>query len=216
MKGVLDGLAKKNNLLVCGLTFSKASLRTDIAPSDYCFFRSITHGLNLSRTFVITRNVKNESILGLPLKKVVLSTRSSYAARNVGKVEVCDELLICPGVISEPDLLSPPESETLEGFSDQSVILVRNPTVIPNLSPSCQILNCYTTTQTDENITKTKCPALQLLRTLLSLPQPNGSPSISTSSSNTQADLLPSTSSIEPTVSESQPSIPVTLSFVQS
>ncbi|GFX53867.1 uncharacterized protein TNCV_1598131 [Trichonephila clavipes] len=50
------------------------------------------------------------------------------------------------------------------------------------------------TTQTDENITKIKCPPLQLLRPLSSVPKPNASPSISTSSSNTQANLLPSAS----------------------
>ncbi|GFW97862.1 uncharacterized protein TNCV_1426251 [Trichonephila clavipes] len=46
------------------------------------------------------------------------------------------------------------------------------------------------------------CPPLQLLRPLSSVPQPNASPSIpsvSTSSSTTQANLLPSASSIKPT-----------------
>ncbi|GFV06924.1 putative RNA-directed DNA polymerase from transposon X-element [Trichonephila clavipes] len=57
-------------------------------------------------------------------------------------------------------------------------------------------------TQTDENITKVKCPPLQILKPLLSVPHPNASPSItsnSTSSSTTQANLLPSASSIKPT-----------------
>ncbi|GFV14069.1 putative RNA-directed DNA polymerase from transposon BS [Trichonephila clavipes] len=35
----------------------------------------------------------------------------------------------CRGVISEPDLLSSPVSEILEGFSDQGVIQVRRMTV---------------------------------------------------------------------------------------
>ncbi|GFT60599.1 uncharacterized protein TNCV_1966771 [Trichonephila clavipes] len=58
------------------------------------------------------------------------------------------------------------------------------------------------TTQTDENITKVKFPPLQILKPLLSVPHPNASPSIisnSTSSSTTQANLLPSASSIKPT-----------------
>ncbi|GFU18096.1 putative RNA-directed DNA polymerase from transposon BS [Trichonephila clavipes] len=58
------------------------------------------------------------------------------------------------------------------------------------------------TSQTDENITRIKCPPLQLLQPLLSVPQPNKYPSItsvSTSSSTTQANLLPSASSIKPT-----------------
>ncbi|GFX46060.1 putative RNA-directed DNA polymerase from transposon X-element [Trichonephila clavipes] len=47
-----------------------------------------------------------------------------------------------------------------------------------------------------------KCPPLQILKPLLSVPHPNASPSItsnSTSSSTTQANLLPSASSIKPT-----------------
>ncbi|GFV38546.1 uncharacterized protein TNCV_748591, partial [Trichonephila clavipes] len=58
------------------------------------------------------------------------------------------------------------------------------------------------TTQTDENITKVKCPPLQILKPLVSVPHPNASPSItsnSTSSSTTQVNLLPSASSIKPT-----------------
>ncbi|GFV94187.1 uncharacterized protein TNCV_4463141 [Trichonephila clavipes] len=58
------------------------------------------------------------------------------------------------------------------------------------------------TTQTDENITKVKCPPLQILKPLLSVPHPNASPSItsnSTSSSTTQVNLLPSASSIKAT-----------------
>ncbi|GFW01161.1 putative RNA-directed DNA polymerase from transposon BS [Trichonephila clavipes] len=58
------------------------------------------------------------------------------------------------------------------------------------------------TTQTDENITQIKCPPLQLRQPLLSVPQPNKYPSItsvSTLSSTTQANLLPSASSIKPT-----------------
>ncbi|GFV75184.1 putative RNA-directed DNA polymerase from transposon BS [Trichonephila clavipes] len=52
-------------------------------------------------------------------------------------------------------------------------------------------------TQTDENITKVKCPPLKLLQPLSSLPKPNTSistPAISPSSLSTQAQLLPSTS----------------------
>ncbi|GFX80371.1 putative RNA-directed DNA polymerase from transposon BS [Trichonephila clavipes] len=57
------------------------------------------------------------------------------------------------------------------------------------------------TTQTDENITKIKCPTLELLKSLSSVPQPNSSPSIpsvSTSSYITQANILPSATSIKP------------------
>ncbi|GFX73333.1 uncharacterized protein TNCV_4206831 [Trichonephila clavipes] len=65
------------------------------------------------------------------------------------------------------------------------------------------------TTQTGENITQIKCPPLQLLQPLLSIPQPNKSNSVSTLLSTTQADLLPPTSLIADTVSELLPPIPV-------
>ncbi|GFV82271.1 uncharacterized protein TNCV_2791691 [Trichonephila clavipes] len=60
-------------------------------------------------------------------------------------------------------------------------------------------------TQTDENITKIKYPPLKLLQPLSSLPKPNTSkstPAVSTSSSSTEAPLLPSASSIAGTVSQ--------------
>ncbi|GFX55575.1 uncharacterized protein TNCV_268631 [Trichonephila clavipes] len=67
-------------------------------------------------------------------------------------------------------------------------------------------------TQTDENITKIKCPHLNLLQPLSYLPKPNisqSTPAVTTSSSSTQAQLLPSTSSMPATVSEPQPPTPV-------
>ncbi|GFX77694.1 uncharacterized protein TNCV_1106111 [Trichonephila clavipes] len=67
-------------------------------------------------------------------------------------------------------------------------------------------------TQTDENITKVKCPILNLLQPLSSLPKPNtliSTPTISKSYSSTQAQLLPSTSSIAATLSKPEPPIPI-------
>ncbi|GFT97309.1 RNase H domain-containing protein, partial [Trichonephila clavipes] len=60
------------------------------------------------------------------------------------------------------------------------------------------------TTQTDENITHIKCPPLQLLQPLLSVPQPDKSNSVSalSSLSATQADLLSSTSSNAPSTND--------------
>ncbi|GFV72260.1 putative RNA-directed DNA polymerase from transposon BS [Trichonephila clavipes] len=58
------------------------------------------------------------------------------------------------------------------------------------------------TTQTDDNITKIKCPPLELLKPISFVPQPNASPSIrsvSTSSYTNQANILPSATSIKPT-----------------
>ncbi|GFW49936.1 putative RNA-directed DNA polymerase from transposon X-element [Trichonephila clavipes] len=93
-----------------------------------------------------------------------------------------------PGVvIPEPDLLTTPDAEILDGFSDQGVI------------------------QADENITKIKYPPLNLLPSLSSPPQPNASqcsPAVTTSSS-TQAQLLPSISSIASILPDPQPPTPV-------
>ncbi|GFU90551.1 uncharacterized protein TNCV_2574841 [Trichonephila clavipes] len=57
--------------------------------------------------------------------------------------------------------------------------------------------NKTSSTQTDENITKIKCPPLELLQPLSSTTRTNlsiSTPDVSTSSSSTQAQLLPSTS----------------------
>ncbi|GFY00718.1 uncharacterized protein TNCV_2141101 [Trichonephila clavipes] len=67
-------------------------------------------------------------------------------------------------------------------------------------------------TQTDENITKIKCPPLNLLQPLSSLPKQNkliSTPVISTSSSSAQAELLPSISSKAATVLQPEPPIPM-------
>ncbi|GFW07164.1 uncharacterized protein TNCV_3693591 [Trichonephila clavipes] len=68
--------------------------------------------------------------------------------------------------------------------------------------------NKNSSTQTNENITKIKCPPLELLQPLSSKTRTNlsiSTPDVSTSSSSTQAQLLPSTSSISTRNSESQP-----------
>ncbi|GFW49913.1 pggt1b [Trichonephila clavipes] len=62
------------------------------------------------------------------------------------------------GVISEPDLLSTPDAEILEGFSDQGVIQLPQ-TYVQATKPS----PISVTTQTDENITKIKNQPLNLL-----------------------------------------------------
>ncbi|GFT43136.1 uncharacterized protein TNCV_5119871 [Trichonephila clavipes] len=70
-----------------------------------------------------------------------------------------------------------------------------------------------TATQTDEAITKIACPALKLLQPLRSVPKPtifSLVPAVFKSSTSTQAQLLPSTSSVIVTSSsKSQPPIPL-------
>ncbi|GFX80436.1 uncharacterized protein TNCV_177751 [Trichonephila clavipes] len=99
----------------------------------------------------------------------------------------------CRGVISEPDLLCASEAEILEGLSDQGVTQAAKSSITS------------ASTQTDENITKIKCPLLELLQPASSNSKQNKTTSIPTvSTSSTQAHLLRSTS----TISKSQPHIP--------
>ncbi|GFW61267.1 putative RNA-directed DNA polymerase from transposon BS [Trichonephila clavipes] len=73
-------------------------------------------------------------------------------------------------------------------------------------------------TQTDENITKIKCPPLNLLQPLSSLPKPNkiiSTPAIFTSSS-TQVELLLSTCAKAATVLQPEPPIPMSNSVLSN
>ncbi|GFT19992.1 uncharacterized protein TNCV_4994051 [Trichonephila clavipes] len=108
----------------------------------------------------------------------------------------------CRGVISEPDLLGTPDSEILDGFSDQGVTQATKPSTIS------------TTPQTDPNITNIICPPLQCLKPVYSEnPMPSTWSSVSTvstSSSSTQEPLLPSPFAIIPTIQgESLLKIPI-------
>ncbi|GFV81696.1 hypothetical protein TNCV_1703521 [Trichonephila clavipes] len=100
------------------------------------------------------------------------------------------------------------DDEIFEGFSDQGVVQLSQ-TYAQIAKPS----TITSTTQTDETITKIVCPPLKLLQPLVSVPQPSISSSVlavTKSSTSTQAQLLPSTSSVTVTLSsESQPPISV-------
>ncbi|GFX27174.1 putative RNA-directed DNA polymerase from transposon BS [Trichonephila clavipes] len=78
--------------------------------------------------------------------------------------------------------------------------------IAPQLSQSyAEVTKPSTATQTDENITKIVCPPLKLLQPLIFVPKPTISssvPAVNKSSTSTQAELLPSTSSV---TSKSQP-----------
>ncbi|GFY20018.1 transposable element Tcb1 transposase [Trichonephila clavipes] len=85
--------------------------------------------------------------------------------------------------------------------------------IAPQLSQSyaqvTKLSTATTTTQTDENITKIVCPPLKLLQQLISVPKPTISSSVAAvnkSSTSTQAELVPSISSVTVTSpSKSQP-----------
>ncbi|GFT48342.1 uncharacterized protein TNCV_4708881 [Trichonephila clavipes] len=75
--------------------------------------------------------------------------------------------------------------------------------IAPQLSQSyaqvTKLSTTTTTTQTDENITKIVCPPLKLLQPLVSVPKPTISSSVAAvnkSSTSSQAELVPSTSSV--------------------
>ncbi|GFU73254.1 uncharacterized protein TNCV_493791 [Trichonephila clavipes] len=128
------------------------------------------------------------------------------------------------GVISEPDLLSTPEEEILEGFSDQDSKLCpkrklekqiqeiktnknisyfeAHKLIVPQPSQTYAEITkptvISTTSQTDPSITKTICPPLQCLSPIISTS--SSMPAVSTSSSSSQTHLLPSTSAEIPTI----------------
>ncbi|GFS96129.1 uncharacterized protein TNCV_2709981 [Trichonephila clavipes] len=140
----------------------------------------------------------------------------------------------CRGTISETDLLSTPDGEILECFSNLGVTQLDALTVeyahtyrilcavlsgrearkliVPQLSQTyaqaakSSILN--NSTQTDENITKIKCPPLKLLAPLSSKQRPNIS-TANTTSYSAQMQLLPSISSKTFTISNPQPPTPM-------
>ncbi|GFX26471.1 hypothetical protein TNCV_950691 [Trichonephila clavipes] len=100
-------------------------------------------------------------------------------------------------------MLNIPESEILEGFSDQGVIQLSQ-------TYAHRLLNLQNyPLLSDENITKIKCPPLNLPEPLWKPNVSPNTPAVTTSSFSTQAQLLPSTSSIAAIVSEPQPPIPI-------
>ncbi|GFT31148.1 uncharacterized protein TNCV_3645461 [Trichonephila clavipes] len=139
-----------------------------------------------------------------------------------------DPMLLCPGIgLVLPNrnidhisthtrflLISLPNNEmaSKSPFAIQKALPQQLSQTFAQAAKSITVSN---SSQTDENITKIKCPPLKLLEPFLSLPKPNASVSTpavstsSTSSSSTPAQLLPSTSSIAATVSEPQPPIPL-------
>ncbi|GFW99656.1 uncharacterized protein TNCV_3418891 [Trichonephila clavipes] len=127
--------------------------------------------------FLQPKEVGNISTLNIRFKNVI-NLCKTFAFSNYGN---CSSLVVRV-TSSARKLIAPQLSQTYAQVAKSST--------------------ATSTTQTDENITQIKCPPLQLLQPLLSVPQPNKYPSItsvSTSSSTTQANLLPSESSIEPT-----------------
>ncbi|GFT33526.1 RNA-directed DNA polymerase from mobile element jockey [Trichonephila clavipes] len=108
------------------------------------------------------------------------------------------------------------EIQTIKTNRNLSYVEVQK-LIVPQLSQTytqaAKPSTVITITQTDENIIKIVCPPLKLLQPFISIPKPTMSPKIpavTKSSTTTQANLLPSTSSATVTTSSvSQPSISV-------
>ncbi|GFU15232.1 putative RNA-directed DNA polymerase from transposon X-element [Trichonephila clavipes] len=117
---------------------------------------------------------------------------------NCSQIHTADSKL-CPKQKTEQEIQTIKTNRNISYFEARKLIAPQfSQTYAQVAKPSIST----STTQTDENFTKVKCPPLQILKRLLSVPHPNASPSItsnSTSLSTTQANLLPSASSIKPT-----------------
>ncbi|GFV24356.1 uncharacterized protein TNCV_198981 [Trichonephila clavipes] len=104
---------------------------------------------------------------------------------NCSQIHTADSKL-CPKWKTEKEIQTIKTNRNISYFEARKLIAPQfSQTYAQVAKPSI----ATSTTQTDENITKVKCPPLQILKPLLSVPHPNASPSItsnSTSSSTTQ------------------------------
>ncbi|GFW42574.1 uncharacterized protein TNCV_4257681 [Trichonephila clavipes] len=102
-------------------------------------------------------------------------------------------------------------SESHQEREAQKLIL---PQISQTYAQATKSSTTTTATQTDESITKIVCPPLKLLQHLTSVPKPTMHfkiPTVTKSSTSTEAQLLPSASSAAATSSESQPPVPYVL-----
>ncbi|GFS84319.1 putative RNA-directed DNA polymerase from transposon BS [Trichonephila clavipes] len=105
------------------------------------------------------------------------------------------------------------EIKTSKNISYPETLKLIVPQTSQTYAQVSKISTAAATTQTDETITQIVCPALKLLQPLRSVPKPtifSLVPAVFQSSTSTQAQLLPSTSSVIVTsLSNSQPPIPL-------
>ncbi|GFX07162.1 probable RNA-directed DNA polymerase from transposon X-element [Trichonephila clavipes] len=151
--------------------------------------------VNLHRSLNSCRGVISETDLLCASEAEILDGLSD---QGVTEIHTADSKL-CPKWKTEKEIQTIKTNKNITYFEARKLIAPQfSQTYAQVAKPSI----ATSTTQTDENITKVKCPPLQILKPLLSVPHPNASPSItsnSTSSSTTQVNLLPSASSIKPT-----------------
>ncbi|GFT90225.1 uncharacterized protein TNCV_701501 [Trichonephila clavipes] len=151
--------------------------------------------VNLHRSLNSCRGVISETDLLCASEAEILDGLSD---QGVTEIHTADSKL-CPKWKTEKEIQTIKTNKNISYFEARKLIAPQfSQTYAQVAKPSI----ATSTTQTDENITKVKCPPLQILKPLVSVPHPNASPSItsnSTSSSTTQVNLLPSASSIKPT-----------------
>ncbi|GFS55719.1 RNA-directed DNA polymerase from mobile element jockey [Trichonephila clavipes] len=100
------------------------------------------------------------------------------------------------------------EIKTNKNISYPEARKLINPQLSETYAQAAKSSTLNNSTQTDENITKIKCPPLKLLAPLSSKQRPNIS-TANTTSSSAQAQLLPSISSKTSTTSDPQPPTPI-------
>ncbi|GFW19379.1 putative RNA-directed DNA polymerase from transposon BS [Trichonephila clavipes] len=107
---------------------------------------------------------------------------------NCSQIHTADSKL-CPKWKTEKEIQTIKTNKNISYFEARKLIA---PQFSQTYSQVAKPSIATSTTQTDENITKVKCPPLQILKPLLSVPHPNASPSItsnSTSLSTTQSKI---------------------------
>ncbi|GFU35911.1 uncharacterized protein TNCV_4030221 [Trichonephila clavipes] len=114
---------------------------------------------------------------------------------NCSQIHTADSKL-CPKWKTEKEIQTIKTNRNISYFEARKLIA---PQFSQTYAQVAQHSIATSTTQTDENITKVKCPPLQILKLLLSVPHPNASPSITSNSTSSSTTLLPSASSIKPT-----------------
>ncbi|GFV77798.1 uncharacterized protein TNCV_4673921 [Trichonephila clavipes] len=165
------------------------------------------------RTLNSCRGVISESDLLYASETEILEGLSDQGVtQNQNALTVLNRILLIPNIAPKWKT----EKQIQEIKTNRNITYVEaRKLIVPQTShtyaQAAKSSNKTSSTQTDENITKIKCPPLELLQPLSSTTRTNVSistPDVFTSSSSTQAQLLPSTSSISTSNSESQPPIP--------
>ncbi|GFU18598.1 uncharacterized protein TNCV_1805841 [Trichonephila clavipes] len=97
---------------------------------------------------------------------------------NCSQIHTADSKL-CPKWKTEKEIQTIKTNKNISYFEARKLIAPQfSQTYAQVAKPSI----ATSTTQTDENITKVKCPPLQILKPLVSVPHPNASPSITSNS----------------------------------